>query len=157
MRPRFCRKRPGLALLVVAVAMTLLPAAPALARQDQAAPVRLSADLTCVEDGGEITLSIENLGKEPVEIMGDFHIFLSAVRPGAGQEPEGALFVFPAPGFDRIEPGQKVTFILPFGSDEPEEGGAASVEAKRLIAGAEIFFVGRQRPVVRHFSFQPCP
>lgn len=136
--------------------MTVLPAAPALARQDQAAPVRISADLRCVEDGGEITFSIRNLGKDPLEIMGDFHIFLSAVRPGSGQEPEGALFVFPAPGFDRIEPGQEVTFILPFGSDEPEEGGGATVEARRLIAGADIFFVGRERPVVRHFSFQAC-
>lgn len=137
--------------------MTVLPSAPALARQDQAAPVRLTADLNCVENGGEITFSVENLGKQTLEIMGDFHIFLSAVRPGTGLEPEGALFVFPAPGFDRIEPGQEVTFILPFGSDEPEEGGGATVEAKRLIAGAELFLAGRERPVVRHFSFEPCP
>ena len=129
------------------------------ARQgSQAAPVRLTADLACLRDGGaEVTFTIRNLGRAPLAIDTDFHLGLELVRAG-GREPGPIVFVFPAPGFEVVPPGGERTFVVPMGDAEPGTGEpGADLSARRLILGAEVFFEGRTQPVRRHFSFPGCP
>ncbi len=122
----------------------------------QAAPVRLLADLACTEHGGaEVTFTVRNLGRETLEIDPDFHLSLSAVRPG-GPELIGIVFVFPAPGFDVIAPGGESTFIVPIAAAEPGEPGA-TLQGRRLLLEAEVFLAGREHPARRIFSFPGCP
>ena len=126
-----------------------------MAREGQAAPVRLLASLTCVEGGGaEVTFTVRNLGRESLDINPDFHLSLTAVRP-AGPEVVGIVFVFPAPGFDLIPPGGKSTFIVPIATADPGDPGA-SLQARRLLLEAEVFFAGRDHPARRVFSFPGC-
>ena len=124
----------------------------------QAVPARLTADLACLRDGGAgVTFTIRNLGRAPLEIDADFHLGLELVRAG-GREPGPIVFVFPAPGFEVIPPGEERTFGVPMGDAEPGSGEpGVDLSARRLILGAEVFFEGRDRPVRRHFSFPGCP
>ena len=140
-RWRFRRLSAICLVLVLAVAASPATATP------QAAPVQIDASLSCVQGGVEVTFTIENLGDRVLDIQGDFHLFLTAVRPG-GQEPVGAVFVFPAPGFDQIPAGEERTFIVPISE--------VDVRAQRLILRSEVVFQGRSKPVKRHFSFSGC-
>jgi len=169
---RFNERKLLLVLAVVAVLTSTFLTDRAAANESQAAPLRLTASVACLDTGLEITFTIENLSRETAVINPDFHLFLTAVQQG-GQQPLGALFVFPAPGFNEIPPGEERTFIIPFGDEEPGGGDGSGGEgegqfsvarrrsgndadAQRLIIGAEVFLEGRERPVTRHFSFPAC-
>ena len=152
-------KRFGLITLVAASLVVLIAgaalASPADART-QAAPVRLLADLTCPAGGGvDVTFTVRNLGKRTLTIENDFHLFLDKVGP-RGRESVSAVFVFPAPGFQVIPPGEKKTFLVPIGTAEEGDPGA-DLSARRLLLEAEVFFEGREKPVRRLFSFEGCP
>ncbi len=177
MRPEETKERSARrlgALLVLLVMLgTLALGEPVLAAPGQAAPVRLSATLTCLPNGNaEVTFTVENLGRETLVIEPDFHLTLSAVRQG-GPEPVAILFVFPAPGFKEIPPGESRTFIVPIDVQEPGDGGgdggggeltvrqlrpqgSTSLNARRLLLEAEVFLLGRGHPVRRVFSFPGC-
>ena len=154
-------------LLLVGLAALSSPAAAARAtgggqgsgvgQGSQAAPVRLIADLACLRDGGaEATFTIRNLRRAPLTIDGDFHLGLEPVRAG-GRAPGPIVFVFPAPGFGVIPPGEERTFVVPMGDAEPGSGEpGVDLSARRLVLGAEVFLEGRDRPVRRHFSFPGC-
>jgi hypothetical protein len=152
-------RRSGL-ITLVGVLLLLVVAGAALARtadaRTQAAPVRLLADLTCAQGGGaNVTFTVRNLGNRTFTIENDFHLFLDKVGPG-GRESVSAVFVFPAPGFEVIPPGEQKTFLVPIGTAEEGEPGA-DLSARRLLLEAEVFFEGREKPVRRLFSFEGCP
>jgi len=147
------------AVLLVATLLVALGAGTARANpadyRDRSTPVRLFADLSCDPGGGaNVTFTVRNTGKRTLTIENDFHLFLDRVGPG-GREPASAVFVFPAPGFQVIAPGAEKTFLVPMGTGEAGEPGI-DLTARRLILEAEVFFEGRQRPVVRHFTFPGC-
>ena len=124
--------------------------------EGQAAPARLSAELTCLPGGGaEIALTIRNVGPDLLTLRGDVHLLLGAVRPG-GQEPLGFYAVFPPEGgFAPIAPGGEQTFRLPVGGPSHGEPGP-DLDAGRLVLKVEAWFAGRDRGVTRHFSFPGC-
>lgn len=145
----------GLLLLALGTGTGLASPSDA-AHRSQPAPVRLFADLECASGGGaNVTFTVRNIGKDTLTIENDFHLFLDKVGPG-GREPVSAVFVFPAPEFQVIAPGAAKTFLVPIGTGEEGEPGA-DLSARRLLLEAEIFFEGRDRPVLRHFSFAGCP
>lgn len=143
-------------LLLVVLAFGGLSARPVgAAERGQVAPLRLGADLACRPGGGaDLTLTIENLGAEPLTIA-DIHLALGAVRPG-GQEGISIVFLFPAPEAATVPPGGSQTFLVGFGDVfEPGEE-PPDLSGARLILGVDVFLRGRDRPVVRHFSFPGC-
>ncbi len=148
MRRRAIAQRIALILVVVGL---LAPAATASAA---AAPLRIRAEAVCRSDGGlDVTLSVTNLGQQTITAR-SLHAFLEVVRPG-GPEGVGALFFTLAPDFGTIRPGDTNELLLQFDPSEPgiPVGG---VGAKRLMLGIELFVAGRDRPIVRHFSFPAC-
>ena len=137
-------------IAALAAGICLIPAEPLLAGSGQATPVKMSASFDCNEFEIQITFTIANVGKEILDIT-DFHLLLAAVGPD-GPTPLGFLHITPAPEFDKISPGEEATFLLPFSREgEPEDA-----EYRRLVVGAEILFEGRDKPVIRHFTFAPC-
>jgi hypothetical protein len=145
--------------VMLALAAGVALASPAAARSpagvhSQAVPVKLLADLECAPvRGAEATFTIRNIGKRPLTLI-DFHLELTKVVAG-GQQGVGVLFVFPAE--PRIAPGEEQKFLLEIGTPFEDDPGVDLSDARRLILGAEVFFVERTRPaVVRHFSFPGC-
>jgi hypothetical protein len=123
----------------------------------QAAPVRLTATLTCLPSGGaSVRFSIANLGRRPVAIDQDFHLELTVVRSG-GPEPAGLAFVFPIPELAVIGPQARSTFLVPIGDAiEPGEVGV-DLSGDRVLLEAEVLLKGRRNLVGRLFSFRSCP
>ena len=145
-----------LGLVLGMVGQTNLVHASQAPAESQAAPVQLTADLTCLPSGGiAITLSVTNLGHETLTAT-DLHVFVAAVRQG-GPEGVGALFVTPAPDFGVIPPQEERTIRLTLGEPVPGEPPAtARFSGQRLLVEVEMFFAGREQPVRRHFSFPAC-
>ena len=141
--------------LASALTVGLLATAPASAAP---AGINLMPSLTCADTGGaEVDLTIRNDGRTERRLVGDFHLFLTAVRKG-GLQPLGALFVFPAPGFNVIPAGEERTFILTFGTASPEaEEPGVDLSARRLLLVVEVFVDGRDHKIERTFTFTGCP
>ena len=139
--------------LTVAIVVPIGIAQPAAAG---AAAVRLRATLTCSTGGGaSIDFTVRNVGPRTVHIDPDFHLQLEPVRPGP-VDSGVVLFVFPAPGWDRIPPGEERTFLLTAG--EPFEGlPGTDLSGARLLLSAEVYLRGRPHPAVRTFAFPACP
>ncbi|HET9672562.1 MAG TPA: hypothetical protein VFQ40_06910 [Actinomycetota bacterium] len=142
-----------LAALTVALTLPVALAQPATARP---AAVRLRATLECIEGGGAwIGFTVRNVGPRTVRIDPDFHLQLEPVRPGP-VDSGSALFVFPAPGWARIVPGEERTWVLSIG--EPFEGlPGVDFSGARLLLSAEVHLRGRPHPAVRTFAFEACP
>jgi hypothetical protein len=141
------------ALGVVLVAASLASAQPAAGRP---AAVRLRATLACIEGGGAwIGFTVRNVGPRTVRIDPDFHLQLEPVRPGP-VDTGSVLFVFPAPGWERIPSGEERTWVLSIG--EPFEGlPGVDYSGARLLLSAEVYLRGRPHPAVRTFAFEACP
>jgi hypothetical protein len=138
-------------IVALTTAATLITAVPAVANP---AAVRLFADVDCLRTGGaHIAFTIENVGPRRVRIDPDFHLRLNATRVG---EDVGAIaFVFPAPGWDVIPPGEARTFQIDLG--EAFEGlPGTDLSGLRLHLEAEVWLAGRPNPAVRTFSFPAC-
>lgn len=117
--------------------------------------VEVHAELSCLVTGGiRIDLTVENVGSRVARIDPDLHLLIEPVRAG-GRQPGVVLFVFPAPGFDRIPPGESRTFLLTAG--EPFEGEPAiDFSGRRIIAEVELWLRGREKPVTRTLTFAAC-
>ena len=149
--------RPGIkkVLAITSLAATILPlgATEALA----AAPprVRISADVDCRPEGGiGIDLTLENEGTRVARIDPDIHLLIEPVRVG-GRQPGVILFIFPAPDFARIPPGESRTFLLTAG--DPFEGEPpADFSGSRILMELEVWLRHRDHPLVRTLSFPAC-
>lgn len=139
----------ALALLVMVIGA--LSASPAAATTPR---VRTHASLTCAPSGGaRVTFTISNPGRETAVLDPDFHLLLEIIR--RGRQPGVVLFVFPAPGFDEIPPGETRTFLLDMGT--PDEGfPGIDLSGARLLLESEVWLEGRSNPVVRTFTFSGC-
>ena len=142
----------ALSLFVVAIA-TFPPTAALAASPPQ---VRVSAAVSCLPFGGlGIELTVENRGSRVVRIDPDLHLLIEIIRAG-GRQPGVVLFVFPAPDFARIPPGESRTFLLTAG--EPFEGEPAiDFSGNRILIEVEVWLRHRQQPVTRTFSSPACP
>jgi hypothetical protein len=120
------------------------------------AAVRLGAALACMTGGGaSIDFTVRNVGPRTVVIEPDFHLEVEPIRPGP-VDSGVVLFVFPAPGWDRIPPGEERTFLLTAG--EPFDGlPGTDLSGVRLHLSAEVYLRGRPHPAVRTFAFPACP
>ena len=129
----------------------------AIASPASAAPPRVavSADVRCLEEGGiAIDLTFENTGRRVARIDPDFHVLIETIRKG--RQPGAVLFVFPAPGFDRIPPGESRTFLLTAG--EPFDGALATdFSGSRIIIEVEVWLRGRDHPVKKTLTYPACP
>jgi hypothetical protein len=129
----------------------------AIASPVSAAPPRVavSADVSCLDEGGiTIDLTFANTGRRVARIDPDFHVQIETVR--RGRQPGVVLFVFPAPGFARIPPGESRTFLLTAG--EPFEGvPATDFSGSRIIIEVEVWLRGRDHPVSRTLTYPACP
>ena len=145
-----------IARLVIGFTIALSLGAPAIVASAAPAPaVRITAEPICQPYGGlDVTLTVTNLGKQTIQAW-DLQAFLGAVQPG-GPEGRGALFLTLAPDFGTIEPGESNSILLQFSGRDPSEPAPAA-EVRRLILGIELYIVGRDQPIVRHFSFPACP
>lgn len=122
-----------------------------------AAPVRLDAELACLEAGGaEVTLTIRNLGREALALSGDFHLLLELVQPG-GIHSGVVAFVFVGPGSEVVPAGGEQVYGVPLGAAVPGVEPGMDLRAKRLLLEAELWFVGYDQPVHRRFTFPGCP
>jgi hypothetical protein len=147
----------GRSLRAVALsAAIVIPLAIAQPAFGGAAAVRLRATLACFAGGGAaIDFTIRNVGPRTVVIDPDFHLQVEPVRPGP-VDSGVVLFVFPAPGWDRIPPGEERTFLLTAG--EPFDGlPGTDLSGVRLHLSAEVYLRGRPHPAVRTFAFPACP
>jgi len=137
----------------VAAAAFATVASPASA----AAPPRVAvtAEVRCLDAGGiSIDLTFENTGRSVARIDPDFHVLIETIRNG--RQPGAVLFVFPAPGFDRIPPGESRTFLLTAG--EPFEGEPATdFSGSRIVIEVEVWLRGREHPVSRTLTYPACP
>jgi len=135
----------------LAISSILLVGYPAAAAPPR---VSVSAELRCLEGGGiAIEITIENTGRQIARIDPDFHLLVETIRKG--RQPGVVLFVFPAPGFDRIPPGGSRTFLLTAG--EPFEGEPAiDFSGPRIILEIEVWLRGRDHPVVRTLTYPGC-
>ncbi len=148
-------RRTGFALLFVLLLVAEFASPAAAAAAQQAAPVRLAAQLSCLPGGGaEVAFTVSNVGNRTLTIRDDFHLTLSVVR-GRGLVFGGVVFVFPVPDFAVILPGESSTFRVPIGDAIGGEGGT-DLSGRRLVLEAEVWFEGRDRPVRRYFSFPGC-
>ena len=147
-------RRLALASLAVVAAVGLFPA------QAVAAPagVRLSVTTNCPPTGGlEVTLTIRNETSAERRLAGDLHLTLDAVRR-RGLEHVGAVFAFPAFGFNIIPAHGERTFVLPFGTEVPEaEEPGIDMSAHRLLLTVEAVIAGRDQAIDRLFSLAGCP
>ncbi|HEX6579590.1 MAG TPA: hypothetical protein VF195_01785 [Actinomycetota bacterium] len=136
---------------ILTISFALLTGHPATAVPPR---VSVSAELRCLEGGGiGIDLTIENTGRRIARIDPDFHLLVQTIRKG--RQPGVVLFVFPAPGFDRIPPGESRTFLLTAG--EPFEGEPAiDFSGPRIILETEVWLRGRDNPVVRTLTYPGC-
>jgi len=138
------------AATLVATSFTLLPTVA------EAAPPRVavSADVTCLEGGGlGIDLRVENTGSRTARIDPDLHLLIEPIR--TGRQPGVVLFVFPAPGFDKIPPGESRTFLLTAG--EPFDGEPAiDFSGSRILIEVQVFLWSRAHPVSRTLTFPGC-
>jgi hypothetical protein len=129
----------------------------AIASPVSAAPPRvaISAEVRCFDVGGiAIDLTFENNGGRVARIDPDFHVLIETIRKG--RQPGAVLFVFPAPGFDRIPPGESRTFLLTAG--EPFDGEPATdFSGNRIILEVEVWLGGRDHPVRRTLTYPACP
>jgi hypothetical protein len=141
-------------VLLVFIA-TALASGPGVASAARPPVVRISAEVTCLTDGGiGIDLSVENRGTRVAYIDPDLHVLIEAVRMG-GRQDGVVLFVFPAPGFDRIPSGETRTFLLTAG--EPFEGEPAiDFSGSRILIEVEIWLRHRIHPATRTLSFPAC-
>ncbi len=131
------------AAVLVPITMMVLSAQPDAARLQEGTPVVLLARLERIEGGGaNVTFDVRNDGPRVLSIKDDFHLFLEAVRPN-GTRLVSIAFVFPAPEFEVVPPGEARTFVLPkvVGDDgEPGVdfgGGAYSFTRRRSRASGE--------------------
>ena len=141
-----------LAVLLVVISIIALPSTAGATTPSR---VRVHAELSCLVAGGiGFDLTIENNGSRVARIDPDFHLVLEPVRAG-GRQPGVVLFVFPAPDFSRIPPGESRTFLLTAG--EPFEGEPAiDFSGRRIIAEVEVWLRGREKPVTRTLTFPAC-
>ena len=141
----------ALALFTVAIA-TFAPTTASAASPPQ---VRVSAAVSCLPLGGlGIELTVQNRGSRVVHIDPDLHVLIEIVRAG-GRQPGVVLFVFPAPDFARIPPGESRTFLLTAG--EPFEGEPAiDFSGSRILIEVGVWLRDRQHPVTRTFSRPAC-
>jgi hypothetical protein len=139
-----------IAATVAAAAFTTM-ASPAAAAPPR---VAVSAEVRCLDPGGiAIDLTFENTGRRVARIDPDFHVLIETIRKG--RQPGVVLFVFPAPGFDRIPPGESRTFLLTAG--EPFEGEPGiDFSGRRMIVDVEVWLRHREHPVVRTLTFPAC-
>jgi hypothetical protein len=142
-------------LAVVAFVSVLIAFVPDVAFAASPPKLRVRAVVSCLAEGGiGIDLTLTNRGSHVARIDPDLHLLIEAVRAG-GRQPGVVLFVFPAPGFDRIPPGQSRTFLLTAG--EPFEGEPAiDFSGRRILIEVEVWLRGRQHPVTRTLSFPGC-
>ena len=141
-------------LLMAALVTSTLTLLPGIAH---AGPPRVavSAEVACLIDGGiSIDLTVQNTGSRLARIDPDFHLLVETIR--RGRQPGVVLFVFPAPEFARIPPGESRTFLLTAG--EPFEGfPATDFSGSRIIVEIEVWLRGREHPVTRTLTFSACP
>jgi hypothetical protein len=135
----------------LAVAAFTAIASPALAAPPR---VAVSAEVRCLEEGGiAIDLTFENTGRRTARIDPDFHVLIETVRKG--RQPGAVLFVFPAPGFDRIPQGESRTFLLTAG--EPFEGEPATdFSGSRIVIDVQVWLRDREHPVSKTLTYPAC-
>lgn len=118
---------------------------------------RLSIDplLACATGGGaDLTLTIANDGHHRVIIDPDIHLQLDAVGPG-GRRSGVVAFVFPAPGWDEIPPGQERTFLIDLGTAFEGDPGL-DLSGARLLLDVQVWLRGMERPVEGITTFPAC-
>lgn len=144
--------RSVLAAIGVATTILAIPAESFAAGPPQ---LRISASLSCLPEGGiGLDLTLENHGSRAARIDPDIHLLIEPVHVG-GRQPGVVLFVFPAPDFARIPPGESRTFLLTAG--EPFDGEPAiDFSGSRILIELEIWVRHRDHPVVRTLSFRAC-
>ena len=142
-------------LAITTLAATILPFGATEAFAAAPPRVRVSAVVTCLPLGGiGIHLTLENDGPRVARIDPDIHLLIEPVRVG-GRQPGVILFVFPAPDFARIPPGESRTFLLTAG--EPFEGEPpADFSGSRILMELEVWLRHRDHPLVRTLSFPGC-
>jgi hypothetical protein len=140
-----------IAMTVAAVALVSIPA-PASAAPPR---VAVSAQVRCLDAGGiAIDLTFENTTRRVARIDPDFHVLIETIRKG--RQPGAVLFVFPAPGFARIPPGESRSFLLTAG--EPFEGETATdFSGSKIIIEVEVWLRGRNHPVSKTLTYPACP
>lgn len=146
-------KRRCAAAVLIATSLLLGP----LGRSATAAPIPIRMTLTasCLSSGGLVTvLTLRNLGSNPVRIDPDFHMMLDVVGR-RGREGRLIAFVFPAPGFDMIQPDATVRFLITLGDAEPGEE-PIDLSGHRLLLELTVYFAGSDRPATKTFSLRPC-
>lgn len=117
--------------------------------------VRVSAVVRCLPLGGiGIDLTLRNDGSRAARIDPDIHLLIEPVRVG-GRQPGVILFIFPAPDFARIPPGEGRTFLLTAG--EPLAGEPpVDFTGSRILMELEVWLRHRDHPLVRTLSFPAC-
>jgi hypothetical protein len=140
---------------IASFAATIVSFAPTQASAAAPPRVSVSAVVECLPLGGiGIDLTLENDGSRVARIDPDIHLLIEPVRQG-GRQPGVVLFVFPAPDFARIPPGESRTFLLTAG--EPFEGEPAiDFSGSRILIELEVWLRHRDRPLVRTLSFPAC-
>ncbi len=148
---RSIRRSVAVTAFVVAIA-TLAPTTAFAASPPQ---IRISAAVSCLSEAGiGIDLTLANRGSSVARIDPDVHLLIETVRTG-GRQPGIVLFVFPAPDFARIPPGESRTFLLTAG--EPFEGEPPiDFSGNRIIIEVEVWLRHRQHPAVRTLSVPAC-
>jgi hypothetical protein len=146
------RRSLALASFVVAIATF----APTTALAASPPHLRVGAAVSCLPRGGlGIELTLENRGSRTAHIDPDIHLLIEPVRVG-GRQPGIVLFVFPAPDFARIPPGESRTFLVTAG--EPFDGEPAiDFSGARVLLELEVWLRHRKHPLTRTMSFPACP
>lgn len=142
-------------LVITSLVATILPVGATGAFAVAPPRVRISAEVQCLPEGGiGIDLTLENEGTRVARIDPDIHLLIEPVRVG-GPQPGVILFIFPAPNFARIPPGESRTFLLMAG--EPFEGEPpADFSGSRILMELEVWLRHRDRPLTRTLSFPAC-
>ena len=146
-------KRLSLCVVVMTLASTLM--LPAAAGDQPRARIAILPLLVCADGGGaHLTLTVANEGTRRLVIDPDLHLRFEIVGSG-GRRPGVIIFLFPAPGWDRIPPGEQRTFLIDLGTPFEGEPGL-DLSGGRLLLEVQIWLRGMERPWERTTTFPPC-
>jgi len=142
-------------LLSIAVtSLVIAPLTPAAAA-DSRERLAVKTILECADGGGaRLTLVVANEGVHPVVIDPDLHLLLE-IAGSQGRRPGVIVFLFPAPGWNRIPPGETRTFLIDLGTPFEGEPGL-DLSGGRLLLEIQIWLRGVAHPWERMRTFPAC-
>lgn len=148
-------RSPRRSLTALCLVATIVTFAPAVAISASPPQLRVRAVIGCLPQGGlGIDLTLQNRGSRTAHVDPDIHLLIEPIRVG-GRQPGVVLFVFPAPDFARIPPGESRTFLLTAG--EPFDGEPTiDFSGTRILVELEVWLRHRQHPLTRTLSFPAC-